>query len=173
MKLTGDDTKTVDQLVTQLRLEPHQEGGFFREIYRHPAAVDDITLARQMGTPFAGNRNLMTAIYFLLPAGTYSALHRIKADELWLHLAGGPLKVHEIDEDGQWQTTVLDRTTPQLHHLVPRGRWFGSEPAGAAWSLVSCLCAPGFDFADFEMAGPQLLAQFPALRSQLAPLLRP
>jgi predicted cupin superfamily sugar epimerase len=45
--------------------------------------------------------------------------------------------------------------------VIPAGAWFGAVPTGQ-FSLVGCTVAPGFDFADFELAETAaLLAAFP------------
>lgn len=137
---------TADDLIQRLALAPHPEGGFFRETYRAATTVP---------TP-RGPRPAATAIYFLLPRGAFSALHRIASDELWHHYAGAPLRIVQIDEAGARTDAVLGRdpgagAAPQA--VVPAGRWFGAHLEGdGAWALVGCTVAPGFDFADFELA---------------------
>lgn len=149
-------------LVDRLHLQPHPEGGFFRETYRAP-----LTLAANGLAPhFPGDRQASTAIYYLLASGDRSRLHRIRSDEVWHFYRGDPLQVVELTETGEVQVTLLggDFATGQVpQHVVPAGRWFGACPApGSAYSLVGCTVAPGFDFADFEMAdGPALLAAHP------------
>lgn len=161
----------VALLVTQLDLKPHPEGGYFKEWYRSPQA----SLYPQMsGSP----RSLCTSIYFLLEEGQFSALHRIKSDEIWHFYAGNPLEIVEITEDGKWQTTLLGNglsANEQLTHVVKAGRWFGSRPSqGSTFSLVGCTVAPGFDFADFEMPDQSyFLTQFPHLKEQILAFTRP
>lgn len=148
--------------IEQLQLLPHPEGGYYKENYRSSESI------RQSALParFSGDRPVSTAIYFLLNAGNFSALHRIQSDECWHFYAGDPLLVHMIHPDGKAETVVLgnDPAAGQLfQYVVPAGCWFGSEPApGSAYSLVGCTVAPGFDFADFELAtAAQLLAGYP------------
>lgn len=151
---------TVESLVRQLDLRPHPEGGYYRETYR----------AACVG---AGERAASTMIYFLLPKGHVSRLHRIDADEGWHLYLGGPLEIYELDEhepDAPPRITTLgtnlDRgERPQ--HVVPAGRWFGAEPApGAAYALVGCTVAPGFEFARFELGDrTRLSALFPDVRA--------
>ncbi len=147
----------AEELVRRLRLEPHPEGGFFRETYRSPLAVN----APQ------GERAASTAIYFLLREGELSRLHRIKSDELWHFHAGGPLAVAAILPDGSARRSVLgpDASAGQVFQLVvPAGSWFGARPEpGAGFTLAGCTVAPGFDFADFELADrAELLRRYPA-----------
>ena len=147
---------TSDELIRRFELLPHPEGGFYRETYR---AQDQFT------TP-QGERNCSTAIYFLLPAGAQSSLHRLKSDELWHFYLGDPLQIVEIHPDGRVLKTVLGRdiaSGQNLQHIVPAGVWFGSFPLTEhGYSFVGCTVAPGFDFADFEMAvRGELLNEFP------------
>ena len=90
---------TIEQLVEFYQLQPHPEGGYFKETYR---STEKIPL---QGLPvrFDGDRSFSTAIYFLLPAGHFSAFHRIKSDELWHFYTGDPLHIYvnqsERDEE--------------------------------------------------------------------------
>jgi predicted cupin superfamily sugar epimerase len=144
-------------LVRELGLQPHPEGGYFRETYR--AAETISALPRR----FAGARSISTAIYFLLEAGQCSHLHRIRSDEVWHFYAGDPLLVVEIDPAGALKTTRLGQGGT-FQHMVPAGAWFGATLAdGGQFALVGCTVAPGFDFADFELADrAALLAEYPA-----------
>ena len=157
--------------IDRLGLEAHPEGGYFREIYRSPESL----AAGALPARFGGPRSFATAIYFLLRPGEVSHLHRIQADELWHFYAGHPLTVHVLaDETGDHQALHLgpDPDAGQSFFAsVPAGRWFGAEvtappmsdPGDAVFSLVGCTVAPGFDFADFELAErAPLLARFPA-----------
>jgi uncharacterized protein len=153
------------ELAATLGLEPHPEGGFFRESYRA-----DETLA----TP-RGERPLSTAIVFLVTADAISHMHRLTSDELWVFQGGLPLELVTIAEDGQLIRRVLgefeeggdEELLPQA--LVPAGSWQGARlaggphpPADHAWALVSCIVTPGFSYEDFEL-GEQaaLLAEHP------------
>lgn len=127
----------------ELGLEPHPEGGFYRETYRSSLSV----------TPpgWPGARALATAIIYLLAAGERSAAHRVRGDELWLWQGGAAM---ELTVEGRRQLVGPDRSAGHaLQHLVPAGAWQSATPAAAAeaWSLVACVVAPGFDFADFEL----------------------
>jgi predicted cupin superfamily sugar epimerase len=148
--------------VDSLSMQPHLEGGYFAETYRSGETV----AASALPDRFAGDRVFSTAIYFLLESHHVSALHRIQADEVWHFYAGGPLDVFVIDSAGNLSVIHLgpDLASGQVFQaVVPAGCWFGSKPApGTPFSLVGCTVAPGFDFADFELADrATLLAQFP------------
>jgi len=152
----------LEAIVRSLSLSPHPEGGYYRETYRAP-----LTLPRAALTAaHAGDRSASTAIYFLVPRGSFSALHRIASDEVWHFYAGAPLEVVEIDAAGVLRCTVLGNElgdeTPQ--HVVPAGAWFGSRvlegtEARGSFALVGCTVAPGFDFADFALANREALTR--------------
>jgi len=151
------------RLVETLSLMPHPEGGFFRETYRAPLRLPADALA----PTFPGTRDASTAIYYLLAAGDRSRFHRIRSDEVWHFYLGDPLQVIELTEAGMALVTTLgtDFAAGQVpQHVVPAGRWFGACPApGSSFSLVGCTVAPGFDFADFEMAtAVALIREYPA-----------
>lgn len=153
----------VADLVQRLQLQPHPEGGWFRETYRAAESIAASALPRRFG----GERSISTAILFLLEAGQCSRLHRIQADEVWHFHAGDPLIVVEIGVDGRLKTTRLGGDLAQgavYQHVVPAGVWFGAAPAeGGRFALVGCTVAPGFDFADFELADrDRMLAEYPA-----------
>ena len=158
------DTKRV---IAALDLAPHPEGGFYRETTRGAMRLD---LPR-------GARATHTAIYFLLPSGAFSALHRVASDEVWHHYDGDPLELHTIDTDGAHATTLLGHDLAQgerPQHLVPAGVWQAAIPRGERFALCGCTVAPGFDFADFEMPPrAELLALFPAHAALVRRLTRP
>lgn len=147
------------QLIEKYHLQPHPEGGFYRSTYRSPDMIPSEVLPRR----FKGERPYSTAIYFLLQAGDFSAFHRIQSDEVWHFYAGGTLLVHVIHYNGKLETIRLGsdiEAGEQFQHVVPAGCWFASEPApGTAFSFVGCTVAPGFDFADFELASASELAR--------------
>jgi predicted cupin superfamily sugar epimerase len=132
---------TAETVIAALELEPHPEGGHFREVYRH--------------VPADGGRGDCTSIYYLLRAGERSAWHRMRdAVEIWQFHAGGPLAL-SISADGKRVETHLlgadleSGARPQA--MVPAGAWQSAESRGA-WTLVGCTVAPAFVFEAFEMA---------------------
>ena len=136
---------TVSEIVTQLDLAPHPEGGYYRELHRGPE-----TVVHSDGR----SRNTGTLIYFLLEVGSVSRWHVVRSDEYWVHVDGAPLALHQADQT-HWTSTRLG---PPSHGLtgatcVPAGAWQAAASLGEAgqWSLVSCAVAPGFDFADFTL----------------------
>lgn len=158
--------------IDRLNLQPHPEGGFFRETYR--AAL---TLPQSALPEHTGARAASTAIYFLVAGDQFSAFHRIRSDELWHFYAGSGLVVHVIQPGGDYQQLLLGSNAnqgEQFQAVVPAGCWFGSSLRQPdTYALVGCTVAPGFDFADFEMAKREALAaQFPQHRNIIARLTR-
>lgn len=154
----------ADQIIEQYQMQAHPEGGYFKETYRCEEIIN--------------NRNLSTAIYFLLKNGDKSHFHRIKSDELWHFYIGGPLKVVEIDLEGNLIETVLGKNILKgqvLQYCVKAGHWFGSTPLEKTeFSFVGCTVAPGFDFKDFELAkADELISQYPQHQSIIKELCLP
>jgi predicted cupin superfamily sugar epimerase len=148
--------------IEKLNLIPHVEGGAFREVYRSGLTLPKTVLPLF----FQGSRSVSTSIYFLLSQGQFSAFHRIASDELWHFYYGDPLNVYEIAHNGRLYTHVLGSDPEKgesFQTVVKAGSWFASAPApGSEYALVGCTVAPGFDFADFELAARETLTtQFP------------
>jgi uncharacterized protein len=147
----ASDLASAEEVARLLGLEPHPEGGFFRETFRD--ARED-----------ASGRASSTAIYYLLRAGEVSAWHRVDAAEAWHFYAGAPLAL----------TVSLDGRDASVHRLGPdlaRGerpqfvvpaQWWQSARSLGIWTLVGCTVAPGFTFAGFEMAPPGWGPRHPA-----------
>ena len=137
--------------IERLKLTPHPEGGFFRETYRCAEKIS----RRHLPDRFTGDRVFSTAIYFLLRGEEFSALHRIRQDEVWHFYDGCALKLTTIAPDGTLDVVRLGRDAlagEVLQAVVPAGWLFGSRPSDSrSYSLLGCTVAPGFDFADFEM----------------------
>lgn len=154
----------VDNLIKQLQLLPHPEGGYYRETYRSEISISKTALPSLYG----GDRSAGTAIYYLLKSGQRSLLHKIVSDELWHFYDGSPLVLAMIFSDGKYEEKILGNNVdegevPQI--IIKGGTWFGAYPKeDNTYSLAGCTVHPGFDFEDFEMAGrSKLLSQFPHL----------
>ena len=129
----------IKGLITSLDLQPHPEGGYFRETYRSEGTFND--------------RNFSTGIYYLLGRDDFSSFHRIASDEMWHFYSGAPLRLIELYPD-KVKTTRLGPDLSLGHcfqYTVSAGVWFGAISEGE-FSLVGCTVAPGFDFQDFTMA---------------------
>ena len=131
----------ADALITQLGLQPHPEGGWFRETWRD--------------VPAGGGRGAGTAIQFLLRAGERSHWHRVDATEIWHHYAGAPLELERSDGVDVRRVVLGDRLElgeqPQV--LVAPGEWQAARSLGD-FTLVGCTVSPAFEFAGFELAPP-------------------
>jgi predicted cupin superfamily sugar epimerase len=156
------------ELIDRLGLAPHPERGYYTETYRAPVTV----------TAHGGTRAASTAIYFLVSRDeptTY--LHRLRSDEVFHLYEGGPLDVLLLQDSkrGDVRRLGLDVAAgerPQL--VISAGTWFGVELAReATHCLFGCTVAPGFDFADFELAdGPELAARHPDHAERIARMVR-
>ena len=129
---------TPEQIIEELGLEPHPEGGWFAETWREP------------GSPRAAG----TAIYFLLRAGERSHWHRVDSAEIWHHYAGAPLELSTWSDDRPVvrRTLVADLAAgarPQL--IVAPGEWQSARSTGD-WTVVGCTVSAGFEFEHFELA---------------------
>lgn len=159
--------------IDKLRLQPHPEGGYFRQTYR-----SEVVIAREaLPAGFSGDRAVSTAIYFLLDAKNFSAFHRLRSDELWHFYVGEPLVVHVIDSDGKYFRILLGRDLDAgqvLQAVVEAGCWFASHVADwKSFSLAGCTVSPGFDFEDFEMGKLEELATlYPRHRALIERLTR-
>jgi predicted cupin superfamily sugar epimerase len=163
----------VKRIVERFQLEPHPEGGFFREVYRSSMTFDHPGIA-------AGDdrrRAAGTLIYFLLSGSDFSAFHRVRhSDEVWHLYAGGPLEIFVIDADGRLErrelTTDVQRGEPTT--MIPADTWQSARLApGAEWALGGCTVAPGFDYRDFEMPlAADLAGRFPAHAATIRMLTR-
>ena len=125
----------AEELIAQLGLQPHPEGGWYRQVYKSAERV-----TRQAD---GADRSALTTIYFLLVEGTSSAWHRVDSDEVWHFYEGDPLELSTKTE-----SVVLDATNRV--HVIPAREWQSARPLGK-YTLVGCTVGPGFEFEDFEM----------------------
>jgi predicted cupin superfamily sugar epimerase len=133
-------------LIELLQLLPHPEGGHYRETFRSPAQV-----APADGRP---QRCALTSIDFLLQTGEFSAWHRVRSDEAWHLLEGGPLRLWcippSLDHIVEVRLTAASATAAP-RHVVPANWWQAAEPLGE-FAYVGATVGPGFEFADFAFA---------------------
>lgn len=155
-------------VIEALGLEPHpEEGGWFRETWR----------SRELfapGGPYEGERSAGTAIFYLLTADDFSAMHRLPGDELFHFYLGDPVEMLELLPDGAARTTILGPDIPsmQLQHVVPGGTWQGSRLVdGGRWALLGATMSPGFAYEDYEHGSAGMVDQWPehaeAIRARL------
>ena len=150
------------EIVERLGLQEHPEGGFYKETYRSNQTIE---------TDKNVYRNISTAIYFLLENENKSLFHRIKSDELWFFHQGEALEIVFIKE-GVLNTIILGNNLGNgevVQATIPANTWFASRVKNLkGYSLVSCTVAPGFDFADFELAKREdLINEFPNLKETI------
>jgi predicted cupin superfamily sugar epimerase len=148
--------------IEALQLQAHIEGGFYTRSY----CADLIIPQNNLPPHFHGPRPVSTAIYFLLQQNQFSALHRIASDELWHFYQGDPLIIYEIDQEAVLTEHLLGSNPinkERFQCAVKAGSWFGAKlKPGGDYALVGCTVAPGFDFADFNLADKKkLLALYP------------
>jgi uncharacterized protein len=154
----------ASELIRSLALTPHPEGGFYRETYRSALRVEQ---------PQRPLRSALTTIYFLLPADSFSAWHRVRSDEVWHWYEGEPLELLVASPDFSIVRhsrlgTVGAGVEPVV--TVPADWWQAARPLGV-YALCGCTVAPGFEFEDFaflradhagcdalRMAAPELIA---------------
>lgn len=130
-------------LIRRLQLQAHPEGGYYSEVYRAKVSVE----TRR------GRRAAVTSIYFLLPRGHKSLLHRVRADEIWHYYEGAPLRLIEVDP--QVHRAQVHRLGPERGSscqmvTIAADHWQAAETTGD-YTLVGCTVAPGFEFVDFAL----------------------
>jgi hypothetical protein len=153
---------TALEIAELLGLEPHPEGGFYREIYRSDESLPADALPHR----YEGQRCASTAIYYLLTPDTFSALHRLAGDEVFHFYLGGPVTMLLLHPDGSSETRQLgtDLVAGQRPvSTVPRQSWFGLFlNEGGEYALLGTTVAPGLEFEDFELADrAELVERYP------------
>lgn len=143
---------TAEQIIERLQLVPLMvEGGYFRETYRSALNIPADALPANHG----GDRSVSTCIYYLLTPETFSAIHRVKSDEIFHFYAGDAVEMLQLWPDGTGRIVVISNDLTGGHepqHVVPAGVWQGCRlKAGGTSALMGCTVAPGFDYADFEL----------------------
>ena len=169
--MSGHQVSVAD-LIKLYKLEEHPEGGYFTQTYRANAQI----LASTEKDKYKGPRYYSTGIYYLLPGGARSKLHKILSDEMWHFYLGGPMKIIELWPDGRVTETILGTDVlggQVVQHVVPAGNWFGGFPLeGTNFSFVGCTVSPGFDFEDFEFGNKEtLLKDYPKAKELISKLL--
>ncbi len=156
-----ENTSTINQIIKDLNLTEHPEGGYFRETYRSKEMIK-----RQNDQ----KRSAGTGIYFLLTEGICTNWHRVSSDELWHFYAGDKLVLEIIDVDGKFNQLLLNDAFSgegQFQQLIPKNCWQRAYSTGE-FTLVGCTVSPGFEFEDFEMIEADELAdQFPEISSNI------
>ncbi len=163
-KFVNENTLTVSadyigrvatSLIKDLGLKSHPEGGWYKEVYRSEMKI----MAKGLPSYFSDDRIALTSIYYLLCDQQISKFHRIKSPESWYFHKGMPLIIHEININGNYKKTELSASANGcLQYTVEANSWFAAEIKGkSGYALVGCAVAPGFEFADFEIANREEL----------------
>jgi len=156
---------TADQIIKLLGLEPlPEEGGLFRQTYRSAEEIPAVALPSRYGAP----RRIATAIYYLLTADrdSFSALHRLKTDEVYHFYLGDPVEMLLLHPEGAGERVVLGQDLAagqKVQLVVPTGAWQGSRlRPGGRFALLGTTMAPGYEEEDFELGGREaLLRDYP------------
>lgn len=159
MASTSDLHPRAAELISLLNLEPHPEGGYFRQVYRSVAQVDPVDER--------SSRAALTTIYFLLQGGDRSCWHQVTSDEVWHFYEGDSLELFCATEDfSQVERHLLGPVAGESCpvHVIPPHHWQAARSTGA-YTLVGCTVGPGFEFSDFRMLN-QLPSQAEALRNR-------
>jgi len=133
--------KSAEYYIKNLNMDPHIEGGYFKESF---ISNDEVKK----------DKKLWSSIYFLLRTGEVSNFHRLKSDELWYYHDGEALTIYMITPEGELVTRQLGKNiengeTPQI--LVPKGYIFGSAMNNDGYTLVGCMVSPAFEYDEFEL----------------------
>lgn len=161
---------TAVEVIERLNLQPlPSEGGFYRETYR---ADCGLVPCRTVGIDTDGFRNVSTAIYFLVSPDNFSALHRVRSDEIFHFYGGDPVEMIQIEEGGRLTRFTLgnDLVGGQVPQIVVRRHvWQALRLVpGGEWALTGTTVAPGFEFADFELGERQsMLEAYPQHREEV------
>ena len=131
-------------IIQDLNLIPHPEGGFYKETYRSNQLINRINSQTV--------RSAYTCIYYLLSGLDYSSWHRISSDETWFFHQGCDLTIYLFNQNKSLKIIQLGFESKQLQITIPANTWFAAKPSiETSYSLVSCAVAPGFEFVDFEI----------------------
>ncbi|HXX02644.1 MAG TPA: cupin domain-containing protein [Candidatus Acidoferrales bacterium] len=165
---------TAKEVCKLLKLEPLvAEGGFFAETYRSAHRLPKGALSNC----YPGERSQSTAIYYLLTPETFSAMHRLRGDEVYHFYLGDPVEMLKLKPDGSAEALLLGQDIGggmRLQQVVCGGTWQGLRLApGGSFALMGTTMAPGFDPADFELGRrEELSAAYPAYAPLIAMLTR-
>jgi len=163
----------VDFIIEHLGLEPHPEGGYYRETYR----CDERIPPRGLPSRYSTGKSFGTAILYLLTSDTVSVLHRLKSDEVFHFYLGDPVSMLLLYPDGRGEEVVLGNDMEKGQYpqrVVPRHTWQGMMLVdGGSFALMGTTVAPGFDFEDFEIGdGEELARKYPRFEGIIARLTR-
>ncbi|MHB1947370.1 MAG: cupin domain-containing protein [Gammaproteobacteria bacterium] len=155
---SSDTNKELKNLITDLNLQSHPEGGMYARIFQSSIEVTSTEKKRYDGESRAAG----TSIYYLLHSHDFSAWHNLKSDEIWHFYKGCPVKIHIISPLGEYRYHLLGDPTiftgAFFQVVITAGNWFAAEVINKnSYSLVGCTVSPGFEFRDFKLADRKFL----------------
>ena len=163
---------TAEEIIEFLGMKPLPgEGGYYVETYRCSEKISPAALP----TRYSGARSFGTAILYVLTAETFSAMHRVRSDEIYHFYLGDPVTMLQLYPDGTSEVIILGRqifSGQQVQVTVPKNSWQGSFVSeGGEFALLGTTVAPGFEFTDFELGQRgELLKQYPNKRDLIVKL---
>lgn len=159
---------TAEEIIRALKMQPHPvEGGYFAETYRSAGSVP-----REVIPGYPAARSLSTAIFYMLTAGTFSAMHQVRGDEMFHFYLGDPVEMLQLHPNGSGNLVVLGQDIlggMKLQHVVAGGVWQGSRlREGGKFALLGTTMAPGFEYEDYETGKrDELIAKYPAFAAPI------
>jgi predicted cupin superfamily sugar epimerase len=165
---------TADKIIALLNLKPHpEEGGYFVETYRSSETLSEKALPSR----YKGVRSFGTAIYYLLTPETFSAMHRLRSDEIFHFYLGDPIEMLQLFPDGSGMililgSDILNRMQTQV--VVPGGVWQGARLIkDGKFALLGATVSPGFELADYESGcRDELVKSYPKFQELIIALTR-
>jgi predicted cupin superfamily sugar epimerase len=150
--------------IRKLKLNPHPEGGYFREIYRSGEYIEPIGLPKR----YKNKRTFSTSIYFLIEGNQVSKFHMLKSDEVWHFYDGSPVKIYIINKEGNLENKVLGSNLSNgevFQFTIKKENWFAAGLVRRnSFGLIGCSVSPGFDFDDFRLGDrDSLIKKYPLL----------
>lgn len=150
--------ESVEYIIKRFNMKIHPEGGYYSAGYRS----QEFLRPGQLPARYDGPRNLYSSIHFLVTPENPSRFHRLRTDELWHFYKGCDLELHLLSDMGNYTRVTLSAAdhTERFQFLVKRNTWLAASCAGEpGYALAGCTLAPGFEFADFELAGRRSLTE--------------
>jgi predicted cupin superfamily sugar epimerase/mannose-6-phosphate isomerase-like protein (cupin superfamily) len=176
LSVQGAPVGAAKQLIDHLGMEKIPvEGCWFKLTYTSTDRIAAGALPERYGS----SRVAGGAIYALVTREDFSAMHRLKTDEIWHFHGGSPMELLLLHPDGKAEVVILGADILAGQHAqytAPAGVWMGARPVQAgpeAYGFFGTTMAPGFDYADFEIGyRDELEKAFPAQRELIAALTR-
>jgi predicted cupin superfamily sugar epimerase len=151
--------KEAVNLIKRLKLKKHPEGGYFKQTYTADTVVNIVGYDKP--------RYISTAIYYMLVGDQFSALHRVKSDELWHHYTGGSLTLYAIHSRKLSRIKMGKSRGEASQVVIKANTWFAASLNDKkSYCLLGCTVSPGFDYNDWELAERnELIKMYPQHRT--------